>query len=361
MSPTSLDPNLFPHLFDGIIAHLHNDGDERSLATLRASSSLVRDLVDRQLAVHMAVVDGRMETHLLALWKDEWKDGNPMTRVVDFYDKRINDSPEAGSPVRFLKGSHPAILREVGYAFATHFRKHPCNKFTFISMFDFSKGRPITDDDTFDLAAKCLSFEAHADHSIASAVYHHGYGLQHEVSVEVDPGHTDDSRPLSTTVMFAPNSSFRKSEYPPAVPIVYAPRHRTGQLNELIDCIVELLWQKGAPTVQIVGAEFWEETWWDFNMFQPPLDGLPEALSKDTERERVLAVWKLVFDDKVARLRQFSIKERLVDAESRVTFISLPVFREQIGEYMFGLCTECDFEDDSDEGEQSGIRSEGEF
>lgn len=49
MSP-SLDPILFPHLFDLIIAHLYHDGDIDELAALRATSSTLRDLVDRRLA-----------------------------------------------------------------------------------------------------------------------------------------------------------------------------------------------------------------------------------------------------------------------------------------------------------------------
>lgn len=127
--------------------------------------------------------------------------------------------------------------------------------------------------------------------------------------------------PLDVTVLFAPDSALRETIYPPATPIVYAPRPKSGQPNEPVECVVQLLLEKCAPTVRIVGADFWEDKWWDCDWLGVPGDELQEAPSRQTEEERVLAVWDKAAQ--VARRTWCSSEERVADAKSRVTFTSL--------------------------------------
>lgn len=362
MSP-SLDPILFPHLFDLIIAHLYHDGDIDELAALRATSSTLRDLVDRRLATHMIIIAGGVETFRFGLWRDEWKDGHPLTRVIDFHDQYIDlNAPEdKASPIRFLRGSHPAIVRELGYACAENmWPEHPCEDFTIISVIDYSKGKPITDRWTLSRAMNSRDVEITCARTIVSVIYHHGYGLQIPTHISWNLNRKLVDGP-EVTVMFVPHSAVEEAEYPPAIPIVYRPCPQTGQLNELVASIVVLLEKSSSLTVRIVGSEYWEESWWDPNVSGVPLDEWQNALSADTESERIMALWEKAFTAKADSRHWYKPEERLEEAKKRVSFVPLEAFWEHVGEDMFELCVECDNwlpSEDESEQEQEAYDSE---
>lgn len=345
MSP-SLDPTLFPHLFDLIIAHLYHEVDIDELAALRAANSTLRDLVDRRLATHMTVIGGSVATFWLEIWRDEWKDGHPLTRVVDFHDMSLDFLPpeDEVSPIRFLRGSRPIVLRELGNAHANDFGSdQPCMDYTFISVFDVSKGKPITSRWGLSGAMNHRNIDITCAHSIVSAIYHHGYGYQIATPLSWYPSR----KPIEgqvVTVIIVPHSAVEEAEYPPAIPIVYRPCPRSGQLNQLVDSVVELLEESPTLTVRIVGSEYWEESWWDPNYSGVPPDEWQEALSADTEAERIMALWEKMFTAKANNRSWYSSEERLAEAKKRVSFVPLEEFRELVGEEMFELCVECDYE-----------------
>ncbi|EKD01195.1 hypothetical protein A1Q2_04518 [Trichosporon asahii var. asahii CBS 8904] len=350
MSPTSLDPSHFPHLFDIVIAHLYHETEMDALASLRATNSALRDLVDRRLATHVIVVGGGVETFRFGIWRDEWKDGHPLTRVVDFHDMDVDCHAleHVASPSRFLRGSYPTVLRELGNANANNFwPEHPCKDFTFISVFDSSKGKPITNRWTLLEATNSRNIEIRCAHSIVSVIYHHGYGFQIPTPLTWNLNRKPIDG-LEVTIMIVPHSAVQEAEYPPETPIVYRPCPQISQLNELVANVVVLLEESPMLTVRIVGSEYWEEAWWDPNFSGVWPDEWEEAVSADTEEERVMALWEKLFDAK-AESRRWYNEERHTAAKKRVSFIPLTEFKEQVGEEMFELCIECDYEYPSDD------------